>query len=194
MLPPADPAGAEPRRVAQMLRHEVPKTAGTMPYGTFYDPAMVSHLLGSHAPGATPADDRGGWIAGDEGLLSLIAVDVVDAYEPAHEGHHLAVGYQHAGVDDPLRGHPEGDEEQSQATGAEHRGPYQSESVVSFVHSRIVWITLCHSIVSSIAPSRPIMRPTIRGRMEEDRRLNGCSMVLSLFSCEAFVCSICLVT
>ena len=31
------------------MRHEVPKTAGTMPHGTFYDPAMVSHLLGSHA-------------------------------------------------------------------------------------------------------------------------------------------------
>ena len=54
-----------------------------MAHGTLYDPARVSHLLGSQAPSATPADDRGGGIAGEDVLLSLIAVDVVDAYEAA---------------------------------------------------------------------------------------------------------------
>ena len=49
MLPPADPAGAEPRRdhrsIARVSRHEVPKTAGKRPPVKIYDPARVSHLL-----------------------------------------------------------------------------------------------------------------------------------------------------
>ena len=47
MLPPADPAGAKPRRdlrcLARMSRHEVPKTAGKRTPVKIYDPARVSH-------------------------------------------------------------------------------------------------------------------------------------------------------
>ncbi len=48
MLPPADPAGAKPRRdhrfLARVSRHEVPKTAGKGCLLLTYDPARVSHL------------------------------------------------------------------------------------------------------------------------------------------------------
>ena len=47
MLPPADPAGAEPRRdhrsIARVSRHEVPKTARNDAFKV-NDPARVSHL------------------------------------------------------------------------------------------------------------------------------------------------------
>ena len=49
MLPPADPAGAKPRRdhrfLARVSRHEVPKTAGKRTPVKIYDPARVSHIL-----------------------------------------------------------------------------------------------------------------------------------------------------
>ena len=49
LLPPADPAGAKPRRDHRFLdrvsRHEVPKTAGKRTPVKIYDPARVSHLL-----------------------------------------------------------------------------------------------------------------------------------------------------
>ena len=47
MLPPADPAGAKPRRdlrcLVRVSRHEVPKTAGKRTPIKIYDPARVSH-------------------------------------------------------------------------------------------------------------------------------------------------------
>ena len=46
LLPPADPAGAKPRRdhrcLARVSRHEVPKTAGKRTPVKIYDPARVS--------------------------------------------------------------------------------------------------------------------------------------------------------
>ena len=49
LLPPADPAGAKPRRDHRFLdrvsRHEVPKTPGNDDAFKVYDPARVSHLL-----------------------------------------------------------------------------------------------------------------------------------------------------
>ena len=48
LLPPADPAGAKPRRNHRFLdrvsRHEVPKTPGRDDAYKVYDPARVSHL------------------------------------------------------------------------------------------------------------------------------------------------------
>ena len=48
LLPPADPAGAKPRRdhrcLARMSRHEVPMTAGKRTLIKIYDPARVSHI------------------------------------------------------------------------------------------------------------------------------------------------------
>ena len=48
MLPPADPAGAKPRRDHRFLdrvsRHEVPKTPGNDDAFKVYDPARVSHI------------------------------------------------------------------------------------------------------------------------------------------------------
>ena len=48
LLPPADPAGAKPRRDHRFLdrvsRHEVPKTPGKRIPREIYDPARVSHL------------------------------------------------------------------------------------------------------------------------------------------------------
>ncbi len=48
LLPPADPAGAKPRRdlrcLARVSRHEVPKTAGKRTPVKMYDPARVSHI------------------------------------------------------------------------------------------------------------------------------------------------------
>ena len=48
LLPPADPAGAKPRRDHRFLdrvsRHEVPKTPGKRTPREIYDPARVSHL------------------------------------------------------------------------------------------------------------------------------------------------------
>ena len=48
LLPPADPAGAKPRRDHRFLdrvsRHEVPKTPGNDDAFKVYDPARVSHI------------------------------------------------------------------------------------------------------------------------------------------------------
>ena len=48
LLPPADPAGAKPRRDRRFLdrvsRHEVPKTTGKKTSVKIYDPARVSHI------------------------------------------------------------------------------------------------------------------------------------------------------
>ena len=48
MHPPADPAGAKPRRDHRFLdrvsRHEVPKTPGKKTFFKMHDPARVSHL------------------------------------------------------------------------------------------------------------------------------------------------------
>ena len=49
LLPPADPAGAKPRRDHRFLdrvsRHEVPKTPGKKISEKIYDPARASHCI-----------------------------------------------------------------------------------------------------------------------------------------------------
>ena len=53
LLPPADPAGAKPRRDHRFLdrvsRHEVPKTPGNDDAFKVYDPARVSHIPASQS-------------------------------------------------------------------------------------------------------------------------------------------------
>ena len=94
LLPPADPAGAKPRRdhrsIARMSRHEVPKTPGNDDAFRVYDPARVSHYQACPGNAMSGGGRRErGFLLGDpqgvEGIkaglgTSVTASRMTDAY------------------------------------------------------------------------------------------------------------------
>ena len=76
LLPPADPAGAKPRRDHRFLdrvsRHLVPKTPGNDDAFKVYDPARVSH---SPAISATPYGVAGSLAMPDPRVFGAMPLD-----------------------------------------------------------------------------------------------------------------------
>ena len=99
LLPPADPAGAKPRRDHRFLdrvsRHEVPKTPGNDDALKLYDPARVSHI---------PVSQSVRHPSGVAGSLAMPAPRVVGAtpLDPGLKSEHPCRGASYPTLRDEL--------------------------------------------------------------------------------------------